>query len=510
MQKNKKLLLIIFLLVFIFLFILSVIFALININNENILNGILIGGIDVSGMSIETAQNVILENITNKKQEDIKIIIPENEDTYINLDDLKINYNINSSIDEAFNIGRSENIFKNNFDILKLKLHKKNINLKFEFDEEKLNSIISDLSSNIKTSAVPNSYYIEENQLIITPGIKGNGIDLDDFKFKLNNLLNNASSKINSIETKLIEISPEEIDIDKIYNEIYKDPKNAYYEEEPFKVYPEVIGISFDKDIAYSLLQSKQEEYIIPLKITPPEITTADLNINIFHDILSNFTTKYDLSNTDRTTNLELAASKIDGCILSPGEEFSYNKIVGARTISAGYKEAKIYSNGEVVDGVGGGICQISSTLYNAVFYANLDVTERHNHQFITSYVPAGRDATVVYGSKDFKFVNNRTYPIKITCTVKNGIVACSISGIKEDSEYKVDFDIETVSKTAPQIKYEHSSSIEKGTEIIKQKGSTGSTVDVYKVLKLNGAIVSKAFQYQDTYNALEKIILTN
>ena len=230
---------------------------------------------------------------------------------------------------------------------------------------------------------------------------------------------------------------------------------------------------------------------------------------NIFKDSISNFTAKYDISNKDRTTNLELAASKINGIILAPGEEFSYNTVVGARTISAGYKEDKIYSNGEVVDGIGG-ICQISTTLYNAVIYANLNVTERHNHQFVTSYVPAGRDATVVYGSKDLKFVNNRSYPIKIGVKVSNGIVSCTIYGIKEEVEYNVDFDIETVSETPSPVKYEQDKSLAKDAEIVKQTGANGIEVNVYKVEKLDGTIISKDLISQDKYNALEKIILTN
>ena len=99
--------------------------------------------------------------------------------------------------------------------------------------------------------------------------------------------------------------------------------------------------------------------------------------------------------------------------------------IVGARTISAGYKESKIYSNGQVVDGIGGGICQLSSTIYNSAFFANLNITERYNHQFLTSYVKEGRDATVVYGVKDLKFKNNRNFPIKIETKVSSGVVTC-------------------------------------------------------------------------------------
>ena len=137
-----------------------------------------------------------------------------------------------------------------------------------------------------------------------------------------------------------------------------------------------------------------------------------------------------------RTTNLKLAAGKIDGTVLLPGEVFSYNNVVGERTISAGYKDAAIYLNGQVVDGLGGGICQISTTLFNAVLFSNLEIVELYNHQFVPSYATAGRDATVVYGLTDFKFKNTRTYAIKIKAGVSNGIATISIYGIKEENEY--------------------------------------------------------------------------
>ena len=251
-----------------------------------------------------------------------------------------------------------------------------------------------------------------------------------------------------------------------------------------------------------------KNEYTIELEYTYPETTINDLNINIFRDKLSSFTTYYDTSNKDRSKNLELSAEKINGKIISPNEEFSYNLTVGARTIEAGYKEAKIYSNGQVVDGIGGGICQLSSTLYNAAFFANLDITERYNHQFLTSYVKEGRDATVVYGVKDFKFKNNRNLPIKIETTVNSGVVTCSIYGIKENPEYDVSFNVETVSFAEAPIKYEFDSSLSLGEQKIKQSGSNSMTVNVYKVVKLNGSIVSKTFIYQDIYKSLDKIVV--
>ena len=249
-------------------------------------------------------------------------------------------------------------------------------------------------------------------------------------------------------------------------------------------------------------------EITIPLKYTEPKVKLKNLKIDVFPNKLSTFSTRFDQNNKDRSTNLSIAAAKIDGTILSPGEEFSYNKIVGERSIKAGYKEAKIYQGGQIIDGLGGGICQISSTLYNAVISANLDVTERYNHQFITSYVQPGRDATVAYGSKDFKFKNNRTYPIRIDVYISNGIAKVDIYGIKEKDEKEVAIDVETITTIPYETKYQTDSSLPEGTEKLKQRGANGLIVKAYKAIKKNGITISKELLSKDTYNPLERIIL--
>ena len=196
-----------------------------------------------------------------------------------------------------------------------------------------------------------------------------------------------------------------------------------------------------------------------------------------FPDLLSSFSTRYSTSAVDRTTNLRLAAEKINGTVLMPGETFSYNQVVGARTIAAGYKEAPIYVQGKVVDGLGGGICQITSTLYNAVVLANLEIVERTNHQFVPSYVTASRDATVVYGSIDFKFKNTRDYAVKLVCSVSGGVASFQIFGLKGDNEYDVSI-----------------SSYVTGTN------STSIYSEAYKILKQNGQIVSQELLSRDVY----------
>ena len=190
-----------------------------------------------------------------------------------------------------------------------------------------------------------------------------------------------------------------------------------------------------------------------------------------------------------------------------PGEVFSYNQIVGERTIAAGYKEAGAYAGGKVVQDVGGGICQTSSTLYNAALLANLEIVERSNHQFLTSYVPAGRDATVSWGSIDFKFKNTMTYPIKIVASAKNGVCTMSIYGIKEDTEYEVVIQPAVLSYIPYTTKYENDDTLEEGKEVVEQSGYTGCTSETYRILKLNGEVVLRTLLSKDTYDPMTRIV---
>lgn len=311
-------------------------------------------------------------------------------------------------------------------------------------------------------------------------GKNGNVVDVDATIRSIINSISTFSALQSPIELSVKTKQPEHIDVDKIYNEVRKEPVDAYYTKEPFTVHPSENGIDFNISLeeAKSMISNEvKEEYAIPLKVIAPNITTNMIGTEAFPDLLSTFSTKYAASNRNRTTNLILATNKINGTVLMPGETFSYNKVVGARTIAAGYKEAPIYIQGRVEDGLGGGICQVTSTLYNAVVYANLEVTQRSNHQFIPSYVTASRDATVVYGAIDFQFKNNRDYPIKLVCSVSRGIANFQIFGMKQDNDVEVQI-----------------SSYETG------RTPTAIYSEAYKILKRDGQIINKQLLSKDTY----------
>lgn len=508
-KNNKKLqviiILSIILLVFIMLF--SVIFSIINIGNNKIIKGVKIENIDVSNLSQEEATQKLKEYYEELVGSNVKIKY-ENLEKDIKIEQLKPNIDINNLVQKAISIGKSGNIVKDNYDILFTLIFGKNINNEINLDANEVDKIINEINDNLPNALEQSNYYIEDNNLIITKGKNGIELNREEFKKRLKELINND---LQEFYIPVLDSKPEKVDIEKIYNEIYKEKQDAYISQDPIEIHPEVNGVdlAISIDEAKKILEEEKEEYIIPLNITIPEITLEKLGKEAFPSKLSTFTTRYDASNINRSTNLELASKKIDGTIVLPGETFSYNKIVGERTIEEGYKEAAVYLDGKVVDGIGGGICQLSSTLYNAVVYANLEVTSRSNHRFLTSYVTAGRDATVSWGTIDFCFKNTRKYPIKVVSTVKNGVATIDIMGMKEEKEYEVVIE-STIQEIIPYtIKYVKDTNMEDGAEEIKQYGTNGAKSTTYKILKYNGIIVSKTLLSSDTYSPLERIIKT-
>ena len=486
----------------------STIFATINIKNPKILKGITVNETDISNLTKEQAIEK-LNNIYGTKAEKQIYLTHGDYETSVTYETLEAKYQIQDAVEQAYKIGRDGNVIQNNFKILETWHNGKNIKLDVTLDNDMIEQIGQNINNSINDAVVQPSYYVEkkEAKLIITAGKQGVKVNEEQLKSDIYNILNEDTEDEQKIDVPMIQDLPEKVDLNKIHKEIYKEVKDAYYTQNPFIVYPEEEGIDFDIEQANSILSEEKEEYVIPLKITKPNKTVKDIGTEAFPDLLATFSTNYNAGNVDRTTNLRLAANKINGTVLLPNEEFSYNTVVGERTINAGYKMAATYSNGAVVDGLGGGICQISSTLYDAVVMANLNITTRRNHQFVTSYVPAGKDATVVWGSQDFKFVNSRKYPIRITATVQGGVATVQVWGIKEEVEYDISIETKKIATIAPTTQYIQDPNLPAGQQKVVQAGSDGRKVEAYKVTKLNGQVVSTTLLSRDTYNAMQRVI---
>ena len=229
-------------------------------------------------------------------------------------------------------------------------------------------------------------------------------------------------------------------DFQAMYEELSAIPADAYYDKETDSIVPEVSGVEFDVEQAKSLWNAAAitEKIELPVELLEPEITEESLKALLFRDKLGACTTYYYGSTASRINNIDLVAQKLNGLVLMPGEEFSYNGYVGQRTEEAGFQYAGAYNNGQVVQEVGGGICQVSSTLYYATMCANLQTLERSCHTFIVTYLPIGLDATVSWPGPDFKFKNDRDYPIKILAWTEqeNKSLTIEIWGSNIDGTY--------------------------------------------------------------------------
>lgn len=489
--------------------ILSTVFALINRDNETIFSGISVQGIDVSNLTIDEAKKKVSSIIGNHISEEISLQHNDFQ-TVILPEQFGVSFDVDSAVEQAYYIGKSDNLIKNNYTILSLLLKNYNISPSINYDEDLLNSLIDSINAQLPDRVVNSGYSIDGTNLIITSGKDGILISSSDLKDEILSFLNDISSKNETINIPVNNVGAEPINLDAIYKDIFKLPVDASYTTNPYVVYPSSNGLDFaiSMEEAKAIISNQQDEYTIPLKITYPNVTTNQIGNEPFPDLLSQFSTSFTSSGYNRSNNIILSSAKLNGLVLMPGEEFSYNQAVGQRTRAAGFREAGAYSNGKVVQEVGGGICQVSSTLYNAVLYANLEIVERTNHYFNPGYVKAGLDATVSWGGPDFRFRNNRNYPIRIVTDTSGKKLKVYIYGLKTDDDCTVVLDPRYISSVPYKTTYQNDASLATGETRVISSGSNGCKTATYKyVYDKNGTLISSECISRDTYSPHNKVV---
>lgn len=276
-----------------------------------------------------------------------------------------------------------------------------------------------------------------------------------------------------------------------------------------FQITDEKLGSRLDQEKAVKMVSEAIDRKSIanielPVEVINAEITRADLS-NIT-DKLGEYATSFNSSNESRTYNIKLATKSVTDVLVRPGETFSLNKTIGPRLAKYGYRTAKVIINNEYVDGIGGGICQVSSTLYNAALLANLKIVERKNHSLPSSYVAMGRDATISGDYIDFKFMNNTPYPLYIYGEVKGSQVRFSIYGKNENKGRQIKIKTEILKKIEPKVKIIEDSSLPIGTRIVEKKAIPGYVVRSYRVIVENGKEVLVEPLFTDTYRASDGV----
>lgn len=239
-------------------------------------------------------------------------------------------------------------------------------------------------------------------------------------------------------------------------------------------------------------------------RATPAAITAQDLQQ--IDGPLGGYTTHFGGTGVSRGSNIALAVSHINGTLLQPGEVFSYNKVVGPRSGRAGFRMAPVIVHGELVPGIGGGICQVSSTLYNAVLLSDLKIVRRSHHAFPVHYLPAGRDATVVDGAIDFQFQNSTPAPIYIAGSTHRGRLTFRIYGKRvPGQEVSIELAGHTV-QPAP-VETERDPSVRAGHRVVVDKGHRGHRVTVYRVVRRNGEVVQRELISHDHYRPVPALV---
>ena len=377
-----------------------------------------------------------------------------------------------------------------------------------DMDREALESTVTRLSEDLSQEAVDGAYELTDDAVLVTKARDGRKLNETALVTALADI-SAYSEQGYQVSFSFTTVPAQVLTAQQIHDEIAGEMKNAGYDPETESITPEQLGAEFDVSSAQKALDAAEPGMVVEIDaaIEYPRVTAEELKDVLFRDMLGECRTK--VGGTEaRKSNVKLSAASINGYVLNCGDVFSYNEVVGQRTAARGYQPAPAYVKGETVDEIGGGICQTSSTLYLACLRGNLEITERHAHRYIPTYIAAGMDATVSWGGPDYKFTNNTNYPIKIVTTYADGYLTVKLLGT-DVTGITVKMTNEKLSTTAWETVYEDDPTLAPGTEEVKTTPYTGSKWRTYRNLyDASGKLISSNYEDTSDYKVRNKVIL--
>ena len=410
--------------------------------NDKIYPGVMVQNIDIGGMTKEEAEAKLKSELVGPIS-DKKLKINVQDKTFeLVYSDIDPDYDLDSTVDEAYNFGKEYGIV-HKYAAIKGK-KKADIEMKFSYNDDKLKDFEKNLINEVSESPKNATLLIKGGNISVEPEVDGITINEDQLDSTLKEAINGI---VGSEETVVVE--------------------------------PEVIKA---------------------------EITSEDLSK--INGVIGSFSTSYGTSAPGRCSNIELATKKINGTIVMPGEVFSFNEVVGPRTEEAGFKEAGTYVGNKVEPGIGGGICQVSTTLYRAVMRSNIRSTERTNHSMSVGYATPGLDATVAYGYLDYKFKNTYDFPIYIQGITGGKVVTYNIYGDPSALNGKTyDMASDILETLPPETKIVEDNTLEQGKEINEGGGMTGYKTIAYQITYENGVETKREIVSRDTYAKVDVVV---
>lgn len=517
--------------------LLSVIGALVYLfaidpNDGKILNNVSVSGINIGNMSKSEARSVIRAATDGTyTQQDMVIHFPDIE-LRLSPADTGAALDVNKLVDEAFDYGRvgteeerqqALNASMNSEHPIAL-LPYLNLNLDYirqELDDygKSFNSVYSASTVELDgerpvLNAADEDFTadIGDRNLIIYTGTPGRYIDIDKVYDQVLDAYSFNQFEL-TVEMDEAETLPEAIDLESLYQEYYSEVQDAVIDPETFEVTMEIYGYEFDLEQAQAQLDNSVygDTISIPMILTKPEFLGGPYRDVYFRDVLCEYQTEH-TTNENRNTNLTLACAAINGTVLAPGEEFDYNTVVGERTREKGYQGAPAYSSGKTVNDIGGGVCQVSSTIYYCCLIADLEIINRMPHSYVSSYMPLGMDATVNWGGPEFTFKNNTEYPIRIETWVADGYVHCKLLGT-DTKDYYIEMEYEVIGTDGATTVYEeYPENNPEGYRDgqVLQTAYKGYWVNTYKNKydKETGELIVREFDRMSAYKKRDKIVV--
>lgn len=315
--------------------------------------------------------------------------------------------------------------------------------------------------------------------------------------------------------TAEVKIDQQKLDsfLRKVSREVNREPVNAQmiiHPDDTIEVSGEKLGQKLNLEKTTALIKehilSFERQIELPVETWKPEVTAETIHQKGIKRLISSVQSTFSTAKVNRTYNIKVAAQAIDGIILAPGDVFSFNKLVGPRSQEAGYKMAGVIVNNELTEGMGGGVCQVSSTVYNAALLANLEIVQRTNHSRPIGYFPLGRDATVAYDYLDLKFKNSTDKYVLIRAEVQGSKLLIRMFGDRPEGE-TVNIVTGNTSTVSAPVREILDSSLPAGTTVVEKPGGSGFKISVWRIVKLNGKETKRELISHDTYNAAPKVI---
>ena len=439
-----------------------------------------VGDISLGGKTVEEGVALLDTVYQPEKVQDktIQLTCQESSST-IAVKNLSIAFQNGQTVSDLYENDRKGNLLTQMFTYARALFTSRASDPVMEYDEQALQGAINDLVSQYEVAPIGYTYRIEQDVLTIVQPYTGLQVPRDLATTQIENEIKRFTFR--PVKLELVVTEPPALDLDAFYAEITAPAVNAYYEKVDGHVQamPERLHCEIDRgsiESAIAVIQGGAESFAMKAVTTPPEITKANLDAQLYSETLGSFSSNFNTGAVARSNNVRLAAQKMNGIELMPGEEFSYNDIVGERTAANGFQAAPIYVGNKVESGLGGGVCQPSSTIYAAALYANMEIVERYPHSLAVSYMPGGMDATVSYGTLDFRFKNSTPYPVKVVAVTEGGTLTCKIMGYNPE-------------KYSVQI----------------ARSSSGRTYYVTRIVYQDGVEVNREQMGTSTYGVLEK-----